>query len=169
MLSFFFRMENKVKLNVGCGYDKKPGWINTDLSNDVNPDVVWDIEKKSGFKDNGVDEIYIRHAFQYSKNPVGLLKELYRICRNGALITIIVPHGNSYQDNLFHNVIGFNIHSFDRFHTQHRSYYDLPNLKIQEIICRAAGVMKVIPFKRILSKFLNNIYYEIEYKLVVIK
>ena len=34
-----------MKLNIGCGLKKKKGYINIDISKDVNPDRVVDVEK----------------------------------------------------------------------------------------------------------------------------
>ena len=35
----------KVKLNLGCGRDKKKDYINLDSSKNVRPDKVWNLEK----------------------------------------------------------------------------------------------------------------------------
>jgi len=40
------------KLNIGCGYDKKEGFMNIDIAGGVNPDKVVNIEKGLPFKEN---------------------------------------------------------------------------------------------------------------------
>ncbi len=52
-----------MKLNIGCGNDKKKGYVNVDFSPDVKPDKVWNLEKVPiPFKENSVDEILAHHV-----------------------------------------------------------------------------------------------------------
>jgi SAM-dependent methyltransferase len=86
-----------VKLNIGCGNNKFPGYINTDREPSVAPDVVMDLEQFPWpFEDNSVDEILAVHVLEHvGATPqvfLGVMKEIYRVCRNGAQIRIAVPH-----------------------------------------------------------------------------
>ena len=81
-----------VKLNLGCGIIKLKGYINCDLSPEVNPDKVVDLEKPLPFKTNSVDEIIAHHVIEHVENVIPLLQEMYRVCKKGALIDIRVPH-----------------------------------------------------------------------------
>jgi predicted SAM-dependent methyltransferase len=53
------------KINIGCGLDKKKGYINVDIRKDVNPDVICDIQYLEPFKDNSIDEIYASHVLEH--------------------------------------------------------------------------------------------------------
>ena len=44
-----------MKLNLGSGNRKLPGWVNVDMDPTSNPDKVVDLNKKFPFEDNSVD------------------------------------------------------------------------------------------------------------------
>jgi SAM-dependent methyltransferase len=81
-----------MKLHLGCGNDKKEGYVNCDISPEVNPDKIVDLNKKLPFKDNSIDEIVINHVLEHFHEPLRILKEFYRICKNGAIVKIRVPY-----------------------------------------------------------------------------
>ena len=91
-------MVKKLKLNLGCGNDKKEGYLNCDISKDVRPDKIVDLEKKLPFKDNSVDEIYAKMVIEHINNLDLLFNEMYRICKNKAKILIRVPFFSSYHN-----------------------------------------------------------------------
>jgi len=80
-----------MKLNLGCGKNKRKGYINCDISPKVNPDKIVDLEKKLPFKDNSIDEIIANHILEHINNFIPLIHELHRICKKNALIKIRVP------------------------------------------------------------------------------
>lgn len=84
-----------MKLNMGCGTNKRDGFINVDKCG--NPDVIWDLETFPWpWDDNSVTEVrfdnILEHLGQTSGVFLRIFQELYRICVNKALITIVVPH-----------------------------------------------------------------------------
>lgn len=88
---------DKIKLNLGCGTNKLDGFINVDKTNICDPDIIHDLEKfPYPFKDNSVKEIILSHVLEHlGQNPEVfnlIIKEFYRICENGAIIDIRVPH-----------------------------------------------------------------------------
>ena len=80
-----------MKLHLGCGNDKRKGYLNCDISKDVNPDKVVNLEKKLSFKDNSVNEIIANHVLEHIHNFIPLMHELHRVCKKGAIIKIKVP------------------------------------------------------------------------------
>ena len=80
-----------MKLNLGCGFDKRKGYVNCDLSKDVNPDKIVDLEKKLPFKNNSVDEVMANHVFEHVTNFIPLMHELHRICKKNSRLLIKVP------------------------------------------------------------------------------
>ena len=88
-------MKNTLKLNLGCGEDHLPGFINVDKYG--NPDVLHDLESFPWpWSDNSVEHVLLKHVLEHlGQNTdvyLEIIKELYRICLEGATIKIIVPH-----------------------------------------------------------------------------
>jgi len=84
-----------VKLNLGCGENKKDGFINVDKFG--NPDVKHDLEVFPWpWDDDSVDEILMNHILEHLGETtevfLGIMKEMYRICKAGAKIMINCPH-----------------------------------------------------------------------------
>jgi len=170
-------MKRKVCLNIGCGFAHKEStdkhkWYNIDIAEEVKPDLILNLdEQKLLFDDNEVDFIYSHHSFEHFKNWIDVLKEMYRVSKPGARWEITVPFGYCTQDNLHHYVTGFHFGSFDKLAPDTlRSYYNEVQVKgWQSPVARASGLGRLIPFKRFLSRWLNNVYAEITYYLEVVK
>ena len=84
-----------MKLHIGCGRDKRKGYVNCDISPEVNPDKIVDIEKKLPFKNSSVEEIIMNHVLEHTFKPIEVMKEIYRICKDGAIVKIRVPYFSS--------------------------------------------------------------------------
>jgi len=80
-----------MKLHLGCGNDYKKGYVNCDISAEVNPDKVVDLEKKLPFKDDSVTEVLANHVFEHVQSLVPLMHELYRVCKKNSKIIIRTP------------------------------------------------------------------------------
>jgi predicted SAM-dependent methyltransferase len=87
---------NLLKLNLGCGFDRLPGYVNIDKEAACEPDQVVDLESTWPFKTNSVEEIRASHVLEHlgqeTRVFLGIMKEMYRVCRDGARIYIQVPH-----------------------------------------------------------------------------
>lgn len=87
-----------IGLNLGCGYNKIPGYHNIDKDINCKPDVNLDIEKdKLPFEDSSVDQVVANHILEHlGEGFFHLLQEVYRVCKNGATFMIEVPHYNHW-------------------------------------------------------------------------
>ena len=85
-----------MKLHLGCGNDRKEGYINCDISPEVKPDKVLDLEKKLPFKDNSVEEIVGNHVLEHVNNFKSLMHELHRISKKNAKLKFKVPFYTSW-------------------------------------------------------------------------
>lgn len=86
-----------MQLNLGCGHRKIPGWVNVDVAAESNPDQVVDLERLPWpWPDNSADEVLLSHVLEHlgaaTEVYLGIFKELYRVCRDGAAVSVIVPH-----------------------------------------------------------------------------
>ncbi len=150
-----------MKLHLGCGKKHLNGYINCDISKDVNPDKIVDLEKPLPFKDNSVDEIIIYHTLEHIHNFIPLMEEMHRICKNNALIKIEVPYFRSYwaySDPTHCRFFG--VHTFEYFSTENGlNYYSKARFSIESIKL----ISEIHRHKRIIKNFFINLnlrFYE---------
>ena len=88
------------KLNLGCGALKIDGYHNVDRSHNVNADEIVDLEVTPWpWKDNEFSHIVakdiLEHLGETPSKFLAIIKELYRVSRNGAIWEIQTPHWRS--------------------------------------------------------------------------
>jgi SAM-dependent methyltransferase len=86
-----------LRLNMGCGRDRQPGFVNVDHSEVCQPDQVADLEATPWpWPDDSVGEVLFKHCLEHlgatSQGFLAIIRELYRVCRPDALVRIVVPH-----------------------------------------------------------------------------
>lgn len=83
-----------MKINLGAGNTRIPDFINIDYDANSNPDYALDIEKdRLPFDDNTVECVIAHHILEHlGEGYFHCLQELYRVCKDGAIIDIRVPH-----------------------------------------------------------------------------
>jgi len=84
----------EIKINLGCGKDYRPGWINVDFNREVKTDVCADFTKKLPFKNNYADVVLMDNVLEHIRPDkfFFFLEELHRICKNKAKLYIYTPH-----------------------------------------------------------------------------
>ncbi len=92
--------QGKLKLNLGCGLRKQDGYLNVDASPACSPDQVVDLERTPWpWPDDSVEAVSLIHVLEHlGQQPavfLAILKELWRVCCDGARIHIEVPHPRS--------------------------------------------------------------------------
>jgi hypothetical protein len=85
------------KLNMGCGFKKLDDHWNVDIESRCNPDQILDFETTPWpYEDNFFDKItadnILEHLGQDPKVFTNIIKEMYRVSKNGAEWFINVPH-----------------------------------------------------------------------------
>ena len=90
--------ENKrAQLQLGCGHDAKPGWINQDMVQLPGVDVVHNLNIRPWpWADGSIDEVWAKDVLEHLPNTVEVMEEIYRITRPGATVYIAVPYWNSW-------------------------------------------------------------------------
>jgi SAM-dependent methyltransferase len=179
------RKATESKLNLGCGNEIIPGFINLDIGCIPGIDLSADCEcKKFGlpFKKNLFVEVRASHLLEHIQNFIGLMEEIHRICLPGGKILIWVPYYR--YEGAFHDpthVRFFAERSFDIFSSQYKyNYYtkarfDLVDMRLNivqktSVPSLAKKVMKFpIPMRIFFNNFMWNLYSEIYYELLVIK
>lgn len=128
------------KLNIGCGRKKKDGFLGVDILELPGVDIVHDLNVfPYPFSDSEIDEIFMDQCLEHMTDPVAVIKEIYRISKNGAKITIGVPYFRSFYsiiDPTHRNF--FSAYYFDYFDPtalfyEKYSYFKDIKLKIDKI------------------------------------
>jgi SAM-dependent methyltransferase len=87
-----------VKLDIGCGKNKREGFHGVDQYAMEGVDTVLKIGKDAWpWEENSVDEAHSSHFIEHlnAQERTHFYNELYRVLKPGAKASIIVPHWNS--------------------------------------------------------------------------
>jgi hypothetical protein len=84
-----------LRLNLGSGTNPRAGYVNVDKHG--SPDLKWDLERFPWPWETGsVEEVVLSHVLEHlgaaPEQFIAVMKELYRVCRDGARIHVRVPH-----------------------------------------------------------------------------
>ena len=84
-----------LRLNVGCGRNIKPGWINIDLETDA--EFHLDVRRDLPFADASASIIYSEHFFEHLEfsDAQKFLREALRVLRPGGVFSVVVPDASS--------------------------------------------------------------------------
>jgi len=87
-----------MKLNLGCENKILKGYENIDIVSKKGI-KVWDLNKfPYPYKDNSIEKVLMEHTLMFLEKPLKVMKELHRICINGAVIEIIVNHHSHFNN-----------------------------------------------------------------------
>jgi predicted SAM-dependent methyltransferase len=91
--AFLSRTTFPVKVNVGCGNEPFPGWINLDLDPGVRADILWDVNDGLPFPDNSCAFMYSEHFLEHIPVAEGVrfLRECCRCLQPGGVVRIGMP------------------------------------------------------------------------------
>lgn len=86
-----------MRLNLGCGHRIFDGYVNVDKFHSPGVDVVKDLESLPWpWETDSVDEVCLIHVLEHlGQTPetyFSIIKELYRVCKDGALVYVEVPY-----------------------------------------------------------------------------
>lgn len=105
------------RINLGCGRDLRPGYLNVDRSSDVGADLVWDLEAGPlPLPASEFDEVLALDVLEHIADVPAFFEEAYRILAPGGELRITTPHfscSNSYTDPTHRHHFGW--FSFDYF------------------------------------------------------
>lgn len=90
---------SKIKLDIACGQNKQKGFKGVDIYPGEGVDYVWDLEQFpwSPFEDNSVSEVHVAHYAEHTKDLMKFMNEVWRICEDGAKVTIVGPYHTSIR------------------------------------------------------------------------
>jgi predicted SAM-dependent methyltransferase len=82
----------EIRLHLGCGGERKQGWINIDLLGDP-VDVAWNLAAPLPFSSGSVSAIFHEHLLEHLPLPAGdaFMQECLRVLRPGGILRVGVP------------------------------------------------------------------------------
>lgn len=89
-----------MKIDIGQGRKCREGYEGVDKK-DYGQKYKFNLEEEWELKDDSVEEVFSSHCLEHIRNINFFMKELYRVCRKDAMITIVVPFyiwGGAYVD-----------------------------------------------------------------------
>lgn len=89
--------ETPLRLDIGCGPNKRQGFTGVDQIAFPGVDTVCDLRQPWPWKDNSVDEVFSSHVIEHfnALERVHFVNELYRVLKVGSKATLIAPHWSS--------------------------------------------------------------------------
>ena len=161
-----------IKLNLGCGASKEPGYIGVDKVKLPTVDVIHDLDiYPYPFEDNSVDEVICSHILEHLQDINKTMEEIYRICKPNASVIVRAPYYKSHYafgDSTHRHF--FTEQSFIYFDSSHPlSYYTTARFEVVKRRLVTRGVRRFLPLKRLLNLLLWNITEQIWFELRVDK
>jgi len=94
---FFGKFVGSTNLNLGCGRNPEPGFVNLDRSPGLGVDVVSDLETPGCLSQvSGVyDFVLASHVLEHIHNLIPLMREIHRVLRPGGHLGIACPYASS--------------------------------------------------------------------------
>ena len=124
------------KLHLGCGKKYMAGWLNVD-NFAIGVDLKIDLDKIPWkIPSNHFTEVLCSHTLEHLEDTQGFMDEVWRVCRGGAKIKIIVPHFSSVAAaSPFHKKT-FNSQSMNYFASGYHERYGKSNFCVESVRLR---------------------------------
>lgn len=113
-----------MRLNLGSGKFYERGYINTEISTRFKAELYHDLEQGIPLKDSSVDEVRAHHVIEHLSDTIFIMNEIWRVCKDGALVDIEVPHQDclmAFADPTHKKI--FNEESFNYFCSNGEHYW----------------------------------------------
>ncbi len=113
-------------LNLGCGRKHVAGAVNLDVTPDTGPDLLHDLNQRPWpLPSDHFREVLAYDVIEHLEDVMRTFEEIHRVCRDGAVVRVAVPHfssGNAYNDPTHRRFFGY--HTLDCFTEGHEhSFY----------------------------------------------
>jgi hypothetical protein len=168
------------RLNVGCGNEVLPGWVNHDVAPLPGVDVIHDLTQFPWpFESASFEEIRLIHVLEHLPHTIQTLEELHRIAALGATLVIRVPYWNSPDmiSDPTHQAF-FNEYTFDYFdpsqrHCRERPYYSSARFAIRSKTYWTKAINRYWPIHSptaqtvlsALARYVGGVIWVIEFEL----
>lgn len=82
------------KINLGCGEDYRDNWLNVDIRDEVEPDIVMDLDRTPWpFEDDSYEMVLMDNVFEHIEpnSRVDVVNELHRIMKTKGELVMRLP------------------------------------------------------------------------------
>lgn len=92
------RTARDLRVNIGCGPNALPGWINLDAARGEQIDVVWDLRRGLPFADESCAAVFGEHVIEHvpRESAEKLLRECLRALQPGGVLRVSTPDAGLY-------------------------------------------------------------------------
>jgi hypothetical protein len=92
-ISAYLRASEQPRLNLGCGQNILPGWMNVDLEGGRHGSIFMDATRPWPLPDNTFDAILCEHMIEHVPKDTGrhILSEGFRVLKPTARIRVVTP------------------------------------------------------------------------------
>lgn len=143
-----------IRLDIGCRTQRRDV-IGMDPYHVPKTGVKADLNVGLPLKDNCVDEVYAHHVLEHAQDLVAAMEEIWRVCKEGSLVYIRVPHASSpyvtWVDPSHRR--GLTIETFASFAAYERARFELEYARLRFITAAAKG--RASPLRRLVSDALE--------------
>jgi len=170
----------KVKVDIGCGNNKKKGFIGIDLMPSSDADIVCNIGKYGiPLKSNSVDEIFSFHFLEHVRNTQLVIEEIYRVLKPHGIVEIVVPHFSNidsyhWMHKTYWNIRGFDV--FDKNGSYHYCFNANFEILVRNIEFSQKRAYKPTVLEKIITKggaiyekYLCNLYRAYQIRVIMKK
>lgn len=125
------------RLNLGCGRQKRPDCLNLDVQAEVEPELLWDLDRRPyPLPRSWFEQIYALDVIEHVGSVKDFLEEVHEILAPGGNLEITTPHfscANSFTDPTHRHHLGY--FSLDYFTADHAlRFYSAARFEIVERI-----------------------------------
>jgi len=170
------RENHDIKLNLGAGKTRIPGFINIDISSRADISLNLSVDRLP-YESDSVELIFTYHTLEHIQNYLFALSEIHRVLKNGGILLVGVPYVTLTEYHLvnpFH-LHNFNEHSFSFFEPGKLkgSAEESNPVKFQKIFHRYhyIGYFNLLPppIRGWCRRHLFNVVRKIDFGLVAVK
>ncbi len=85
-------------VNIGCGPNALPGWINLDAARGDQIDIVWDLRHGLPFRDQSCTAVFGEHVIEHipKEGAEFLLRECHRVLQPGGVVRLSTPDAGRF-------------------------------------------------------------------------
>jgi SAM-dependent methyltransferase len=168
--------ETALRLDIGCGGNKRAGHIGIDYVAAPGVDHVVDLmRERLPFADDSVDSVFSSHFLEHAEKPHLVLHEILRVCKPGAKVEIWTPYPRHSAAFLYSHVSYHSELSWEHYCNLYPDYHfkGLPGVLrldgFQYVLTRDAEKWLAGISLPVAIRYMFNVVFELKAELTVLK